>query len=98
LKRGDKGINALDAACREHGTIYSQFKDLKNRHRAENIYADRTWERVKAKDSDLKEHSAAWLTKKNKSHHRRRKRKSFGNKKYSVADNKQKKIIRKHCE
>jgi len=37
LKRGDKGSNPLDAACREHDIAYSQFKDLKNRHQADDI-------------------------------------------------------------
>jgi len=53
LKRGDKETNPLDAACREHDILYSQFKDFKNRHRADDILADRAWERVKAKDNDL---------------------------------------------
>jgi len=61
LKRGDKGMNPLDAACREHDITYSQFKDLKNRHQADNILAERAWERFKAKDSGLKERSAAWF-------------------------------------
>jgi len=99
LKRGDKGINALDAACREHDITYSQFKDLKNRHQADNILAKRAWERFKAKGSGLKERSAAWFvtnamkTKvkfglgmtKNKSRRRQRKRKSSTNKKKSFA-------------
>jgi len=61
LKRGDKRINPLDAACREHDITYSQFKDLKNRHQADNILAKRAWERFKAKGSGLKERSAAWF-------------------------------------
>jgi len=95
LKRGDKGINALDAACREHDITYSQFKDLKNRHQADNILAERAWERFKANDSGLKERSAACFvtnamkTKvhfglgmtKNKSRRRQRKSKSASNKK-----------------
>jgi len=67
LKRGDKGINLLGAACREHDIVYSQFKDLKNRHRAEDILPDRAWERVKAKDSDLKEEDSDTKRKKNHS-------------------------------
>jgi len=95
LKRGDKGINPLDAACREHDIAYSQFKDLKNRHQADDILGDRAWERFKAKDSGLKERSAAWFVtnamktkvkfglgmSKNKSHRRQRKRKPASNKK-----------------
>lgn len=61
LKRGDQGVNPLDAACREHDIAYSQFRDLKQRHRADNILAEKAWARVKANDSNLAERSAAWF-------------------------------------
>jgi len=95
LKHGDKGINQLDAACREHDIPYSQFKDLKNRHQADDILVERAWERFKAKDSGLKERSAAWFVTnamktivkfglgmtKNKFYRRQRKTKLASNKK-----------------
>lgn len=61
LERGDKGINPLDSACREHDIAYSKHKDLENRHIADKILAERAWERVKAKDSSLGERTNAWL-------------------------------------
>lgn len=66
LARGDKGINPLDAACREHDIIYSQTvnnnkENLEKRHQADNILAEKAWGRVKAKDSTFKEKSGAWF-------------------------------------
>jgi len=37
LARGDRGINSLDAACREHDIAYSRSNDLAERHVADNI-------------------------------------------------------------
>lgn len=51
LRRGDKGINPLDAACRIHDIAYSQNTDINRRHQADIELADKAWERVKAKDS-----------------------------------------------
>lgn len=51
LKRGDPGINPLDAACKDHDIAYSQFGD--NEHRA---VADR----VLAEKAGLVEKTAAW--------------------------------------
>ncbi|KAM0736984.1 hypothetical protein ACS0PU_000077 [Formica fusca] len=39
LARGDRGINPLDAACREHDIAYSRRNDLGQRHVADNILA-----------------------------------------------------------
>lgn len=61
LSRGDKGINPLDAACREHDISYSNHKDINSRHRADNILENRAWERVLAKDSNLQEKTNAYL-------------------------------------
>lgn len=60
LARGDPGINKLDAACKEHDIAYSKFSDSKNRSLADNVLAERAWERVKATDSNLGERAAAW--------------------------------------
>jgi len=32
LKRGDRGINQLDEACRVHDIAYPQYKDLADRN------------------------------------------------------------------
>ena len=59
LARGDKGINPLDAACKEHDIAYSQSKDIKDRHQADRVLSEKAWQRVISKDSDLKERSSA---------------------------------------
>lgn len=61
LARGDRPINKLDSYCKEHDIQYSKYKDLENRHHADNILQERAWERVKAKDSSFGEKGAAWL-------------------------------------
>lgn len=60
LRRGDPGINKLDAACKQHDIAYSKFKDNNSRTIADKILIDRAWERVKASDSSLGEKAAAW--------------------------------------
>lgn len=55
LTRGDRGINPLDSACREHDIAYSQNKDLTNRHKVDHILADRAHRRIFAKDATLGE-------------------------------------------
>lgn len=61
LHRGDKGINLLDAACRDHDIAYSKNKDLKSRHQADKILENKAWERVVSKDSSVGEKSFAYL-------------------------------------
>lgn len=61
LSRGDKGINPLDSACREHDISYSKHKDTNSRHQADKILENRAWERVLAKDSNLQEKTHAYL-------------------------------------
>lgn len=60
LARGDSGINGLDKACKEHDIAYSQYKDLKERHKADLVLENRAWSRVKSKDSSIGEKAAAW--------------------------------------
>jgi hypothetical protein len=60
LTRGDPGINQLDKACKEHDIAYSQHKDIKQRHIADQLLEDRAWRRVKSRDAGLGEKSAAW--------------------------------------
>lgn len=61
LKRGDKGINTLDAACREHDIAYSKNKEINKRHQADKILENRAWERVLSKDSSIGEKTSAYL-------------------------------------
>jgi hypothetical protein len=60
LARGDKGINLLDSACREHDIAYSHSNSIADRNEADHILENRAWERFKAPDSDYKEKAAAW--------------------------------------
>lgn len=60
LKRGDLGINKLDSACKEHDIAYANHKDNERRRIADNVLADKAWERFKAPDSSLGERAAAW--------------------------------------
>ncbi|KYN08478.1 hypothetical protein ALC62_00538 [Cyphomyrmex costatus] len=69
LARGDRGINPLDEACREHDIAYLRCKDLAKRHIADNILAEEARKRITAKDSTLGERAAAtavWATMKAK--------------------------------
>ena len=59
MARGDRGINPLDAACREHDIAYSRSNDLSHRHVADGVLANRARERIKANDSTLGERVAA---------------------------------------
>ncbi|XP_073986139.1 uncharacterized protein [Rhodnius prolixus] len=60
LNRGDKGVNPLDEACKEHDIAYFKNKDLKSRHKADRILAEKAWQRTKASDSSFGEKAAAW--------------------------------------
>ncbi|XP_073972342.1 uncharacterized protein [Rhodnius prolixus] len=60
LARGDKGINPLDEACKEHDIAYFKNKDLKSRHKADRILAEKAWQRTKSSDSSFGEKAAAW--------------------------------------
>jgi hypothetical protein len=60
VKRGDPGINKLDAACKQHDIAYSQSSDNASRAIADRELAERAWARVKASDSSLAEKATAW--------------------------------------
>ncbi|XP_072758656.1 uncharacterized protein [Anoplolepis gracilipes] len=69
LARGDRGINPLDAACREHDIAYFRSNDLVERHAADRILAKKAQIRITAKDSSLGERAAAtavWIAMKTK--------------------------------
>ena len=59
LERGDRGINPLDAACREYDIAYSRSDQLEDRHVADRILADRARKRITAGDSTFGERAAA---------------------------------------
>lgn len=61
LARGDPGINALDAACKQHDIAYSRSNNLVDRHRADKILQETAWSRIKSKDASLGEKAASWL-------------------------------------
>lgn len=53
------GINPLDSACKEHDVAYAQSKELDSRHKADKVLAEKSWERVKAKNASIGERVAA---------------------------------------
>lgn len=55
LARGDKGVNELDEACKEHDIAYSSFSNLKRRHEADNILAKKALDRFKSSNSSIGE-------------------------------------------
>jgi Phospholipase A2-like domain len=59
LARGDRGINPLDEACREHDIFYAREKNVKERHKADRILAEKAWKRAKSSDAKLGERLAA---------------------------------------
>lgn len=59
LARGDRGVNPLDAACRDHDIAYSRSNDIADRHVADRILAERARERIASRDSTLGERAAA---------------------------------------
>jgi len=61
LARGDKGINLLDSACKNHDIAYSNSTDISERHKADYELEQRAWERFKSSDSSFGEKTAAWL-------------------------------------
>lgn len=59
LGRGDKGINPLDEACKEHDIAYAQYTDIERRHEADKVLAKKALQRVKSADAKLGERAAA---------------------------------------
>jgi len=59
LARGERGINPLDAACREHDIAYSRSTNLVERHTADRTLADKARNRITASDSTFGERAAA---------------------------------------
>lgn len=59
LQRGDKGVNLLDEACKDHDIAYSQSNDLSKRHEADEKLYKKALERVKSRSAGVGERLAA---------------------------------------
>lgn len=59
LARGEKGINGLDAACKEHDIAYTNNSDSQNRSEADKILQREAIKRVLSKDASFSERAAA---------------------------------------
>lgn len=60
MERGDKGINRLDEACKEHDIAYSEHKDSAERAVADQKLQNEAVMRVLAKDATMGERAAAF--------------------------------------
>lgn len=61
LRRGDPGINKLDAACKDHDIAYDAIQDSKDRRKADKELIGRAFKRVYSTDANMKERAAALL-------------------------------------
>ncbi|KAJ8909968.1 hypothetical protein NQ315_005975 [Exocentrus adspersus] len=61
LLKGQKGVNPLDSACRQHDIAYSQSSSLQDRHKADKELENRAWERFKSRDAKFGEKASAWF-------------------------------------
>lgn len=59
LKRGDKGINKLDEAAKEHDIFYKNHKDVESRHIADKLLENKAVDRIISKDADFLERLVA---------------------------------------
>lgn len=64
LQRGDKGINELDEACKQHDIAYNNSKYLGDRHKADIQLMNMAQRRMQAKDASKGEKMASWLVNK----------------------------------
>lgn len=64
LARGDRGINKLDEACKQHDIAYANHKDLDNRHKADLQLLNMAKERLKSKDAGKGEKLSSWIVSK----------------------------------
>lgn len=60
LALGQKGINKLDAACREHDIAYESSNDSAVREKADRVLENRAWENFKSSDTGIAEKAASW--------------------------------------
>jgi hypothetical protein len=59
LARGDRGVNKLDEACREHDIAYNNYQDLQNRHEADEVLLEKAKKRFRSSDASFGEKAAA---------------------------------------
>lgn len=59
LSLGQKGINGLDSACKDHDIAYDKSNSFADRDKADEILENRAWDRFKSKDADFKERVAS---------------------------------------
>ncbi|XP_030750258.1 uncharacterized protein LOC115878043 [Sitophilus oryzae] len=59
LERGDKGVNMLDEACKEHDIAYSERKNVSDRHEADKTLLKAALSRTTSNDASWKEKLAA---------------------------------------
>lgn len=59
IKRGDSGINPLDAACKQHDIEYSKHLKSEERSIADKILQNQAMKRVFSKDASLAERATA---------------------------------------
>ena len=59
LARGDKGINPLDEACKEHDIVYSKSNKLEDRHEADKKLEQAATKRLSSAEAKLGERAAA---------------------------------------
>jgi hypothetical protein len=53
LKRGDQGVNKLDAAAKEHDIWYRDHRNAEDRWIADKDLQKKAWQRVISDDADL---------------------------------------------
>lgn len=61
LDRGDRGINLLDKACKDHDIVYSNHKDISERRAADQVLINKALERTKAVDASFGERTSAHI-------------------------------------
>lgn len=61
LARGDKGVNKLDALCKEHDIAYENHKDSSERYIADKKLGSEAFKRVYSKDAKFGERAASLL-------------------------------------
>lgn len=64
LLRGDRGVNELDEACKQHDISYANSSKLEDRHKADFKLMNMAKQRIKSKNSSRGEKLASWLVNK----------------------------------
>lgn len=64
LARGDKGVNKLDEACKQHDIAYSESNNIADRHIADTVLMNIAKQRSVSKDAKIGEKVASTLVNK----------------------------------